>query len=182
MSKPGERGGANVEEVRSMNIRVVAALIGIVTVLFGALGLAYPERIMGTLGLATASEAARSAVLGEIRAVYGGLFLVLGLWTVYAAWQSAHSRLLLSLLGSSWIGIAGGRALWAWIEGNPGLWSWTFFAFEVLCGGGLLAAAFAPGRDSEDWLAAGASGTPASLSPAPGAESGEQHSGGSPSP
>lgn len=152
-----------------MNARIFVALVGVVTVLLGLLGLVYPERAMGVLGLAVASEAARSAVLGEIRATYGGLFLVLGLWTLYALWQTNHSRLLLSLLGSAWLGIAAGRGLGAWVEGNPGMLSWAFFTFELLCGGALLAGAFVRGRASEEWPGAAVSG---SVSPTGQAESG----------
>jgi DMSO reductase anchor subunit len=141
-------------EERAVNARVGALWVGIVTAIFGVLGLAYPDRVMGMLGLAAGSEVSRSAVLGEIRAVYGGLFLVLGLWNIYAAWKAAEAKLLLALLGSVWLGLASGRLLGASVEGNPGVASWAFFVVELLCGLVLLLAAFLPARE-ETWPESG---------------------------
>ncbi len=125
-----------------MSARMGATWVGVATVLFGLGALAYPERLMGVLALTPASETSRSAVLAEIRAVYGGLFLMAGLWNLYAIWKGSEARLLLVFLGSLWLGLAGGRALGFALEGNPGLPGWAFLGLDLLCAGVLLFAAW----------------------------------------
>jgi len=62
-----------------MTPRVTAILVGFVILLLGAAGLLYPERMLGLLGFAVQNPSHAAAALGEVRATYGGLFLVMGL-------------------------------------------------------------------------------------------------------
>jgi hypothetical protein len=57
-----------------------------------AVGLLDPALILGVTGLSIADPSAPAYQLGEIRAVYGGLFAVVGIFTLLSAIDPVASR------------------------------------------------------------------------------------------
>jgi drug/metabolite transporter superfamily protein YnfA len=124
-----------------MNPRMTAAVVGVVTVVLGLVGLLYPAQVMGLLGFTIVNASQSAAALGEVRATYGGLFVVLGVYTLLAAMRSTVARASPMLIGLLWLGMCAGRLLGASIDGNPGLFGWVYAAIELLMGGSLVASA-----------------------------------------
>lgn len=147
-----------------MNPRVVAIITGTITTAFGLAGLLYPDRVMGLLGFAILNPANAAAVMGEVRAMYGGIFVVLGVYTLLIALDPAAQRSRLMFIGLLWLGACAGRLLGVNINGNPGLPGWGAAAFELLMGGALVAAS-AIARSGE----AAISRPPSVLQPTPSA-------------
>jgi hypothetical protein len=128
-----------------MNARVIVGVVGAVTLLLGLVGLFRPEWAMNFIGYAVASNAAATLVRGEIRAVYGGLMLAAGVFTMLAAPAPLANKGRLLLLSTLWLGAGAGRLFGAFVDGNPGLFGWLFFALELGGGSALLyASLFAP--------------------------------------
>jgi len=123
-----------------MNPRVVAIIAGVITTALGLAGLLYPDRVMGLLGFAILNSANTAAVMGEVRATYGGLFVVLGVYTFLSAMDPAAQRSRLLFIGLLWLGACAGRLLGVNINGNPGLPGWVAVALELVVGGALVAA------------------------------------------
>ena len=123
-----------------MNPRVVAIVAGVITTALGLAGLLYPDRVMGVLGFAILNSANTAAVMGEVRATYGGLFVVLGVYTFLSAMDPAAQRSRLLFIGLLWLGACAGRLLGVNINGNPGLPGWVAVALELVVGGALVAA------------------------------------------
>ena len=124
-----------------MSPRLGTVVVGVLSLLLGSAGLVYPDRVLGLLGFAVASTAHAAAALGEVRATYGGVFLVLGVSTLLAAGNPAAHRGRLTLLGLVWLGAAAGRLFGAYADGNPGLIGWLSAAFELAMGATLVVAA-----------------------------------------
>lgn len=129
-----------------MNPRITTIIVGSIILLLGLAGLVYPDRVMGLLGFSALNTSHGAAVLGEVRATYGGLFAVMGVYTLLAATDPAAHRARLTFVGLMWLGACAGRLLGASIDGNPGLPGWFTALFELIMGGALVATA---------WLAAG---------------------------
>ena len=124
-----------------MNPRTTTTVIGLITLVLGVLALFYPELVMSrVLGFAVRDSFSANFVRGEVRAVYGGLFTVLGTFTVLAAMDLAASRSRLVFIATLWLGLCGGRMFGVFAEGNPGLYGWLSLAFEGIVGGLLLVA------------------------------------------
>ncbi|MGH3054504.1 MAG: DUF4345 domain-containing protein [Gaiellaceae bacterium] len=123
-----------------MNPRVVAIITGVITTVLGVAGLLYPDRVMGMLGFAILNSANAAAVMGEVRATYGGLFVVLGVYTLLTSMDPAAHRSRLMFIGLLWLGACAGRLLGVNVTGNPGLPGWLAVALELLVGGALVAA------------------------------------------
>ena len=123
-----------------MNPRVVAIITGIITTALGLAGLLYPDRVMGVLGFAILNSANTAAVMGEVRATYGGLFVVLGVYTLLTSMDPAAHRSRLLFIGLLWLGACAGRLLGVNLNGNPGLPGWGALVCELLIGGALVAA------------------------------------------
>src|SRR5437870_8015198 len=124
-----------------MTPRVTAILVGFVILLLGAAGILYPERVLGLLGFAVQNPSHAAAAMGEVRATYGGLFLVMGLAALLAALDPVTHRGRLRLIGLLWLGACAGRLLGVYLDGNPGLPGWAAVTLELLVGGVLLVAA-----------------------------------------
>jgi drug/metabolite transporter superfamily protein YnfA len=124
-----------------MNSRVVAIIVGLIILALGCAGLLYPERVMGVLGFSILNTSQAAAALGEVRATYGGLFVVMGVYTLLAALDPVAHRARLLFIGLMWLGAGAGRLLGVSINGNPGLPGWAAVVFEGLVGGALVAAA-----------------------------------------
>ncbi|GIV03744.1 MAG: hypothetical protein KatS3mg077_1497 [Candidatus Binatia bacterium] len=145
-----------------MNARLTGIVLGSIVVVFGLGALLFPERVMDYAGFAVAPTASQAQATAETRALYGGLFVVLGGWILYAA--ASGSRQLLVLAGTLFLGAAAGRLGGAYVAGSPGVWGWIGAIVEVAVGLGLIGAAWSLGRE-ESWgsqpATAVASATPA---------------------
>ncbi len=123
-----------------MNPRVTTSVIGVLTTVMGALALLYPAIVMDrVLGFAVAPAASANFVLGEVRATYGGVFTVLGIYTVLAAMDPATNRGRILMIGLIWIGACLGRLYGVVMDGSPSWWGWLSAAFEAVMGGLLIA-------------------------------------------
>ena len=104
---------------------------GLIILVLGGAGLSSPGRVMGLLGYTLASQATSAATLGEVRATYGGLFVVMGLLTTLAAVNPVANRGRILFVGLLWLGTCAGRVFGAWVDGSPGLFGWLSAAFEL---------------------------------------------------
>lgn len=124
-----------------MNGRVVTAIIGVITLILGGYGISYPQRVLQWVGLDTLTSNPQAG-LAEARAVYGGFFIVLGIFTLWAAIDPRRHRGQLTLLGCLWLGLFAGRMAGIVIDGNSGILNNLAAAFEAIIGGLLLAAPY----------------------------------------
>jgi hypothetical protein len=121
-----------------MNSRAIVAIVGAVTVLLGLGGLLYPESVMSLAGFWYQNPPNVPATRGEVRAVYGGMLIVVGAFTLLAvANPRAHAGKLV-LLGLLWAGAGAGRLFGVLVDGNPGLLGWFFVVVELGGGSALL--------------------------------------------
>lgn len=133
-----------------MNPSMVVAIIGVLTVVLGLGGLVSPEFVMhSVVGFAVDPAFSENFVRGEARAVYGGLFSVIGLHTLWGAMHLQAHRQRVLLVGSLWLGLGIGRLIGIAVDGGPGALGWFSVAFEAAIGGTLLACAFTAGRRVE---------------------------------
>lgn len=132
-----------------MNPKILTALIGIITIAFGVAGLVYPAQVMDFAELAAETPTTPVAALGEIRAVYGGMLVGLGIATVWAALDPVTRRPTLTLLGILWLCVFGGRMWGVAVDGNPGLVGWLNATMELVAGTLLVAAPYMGGRTAE---------------------------------
>lgn len=122
-----------------MNPRVTTTVIGVLTTIMGVLALTYPELVMRhVLGFAVDPAYPANFVRGEVRAAYGGIFTVLGIYTVLAATDPATNRGRILMIGLIWLGACLGRLYGVVIDGTPGAWGWISAAFEAVIGGMLV--------------------------------------------
>ncbi len=121
-----------------MSPRVVTIVVGLVILLLGVFGLIYPERTLAWLGLVYANPSHMAATLGEIRATYGGLFTVMGVYTLFAAVDPPAHRARLLFIGLLWLGMCTGRLFGVYVDGNPGLPGWVAASFELAVGAALV--------------------------------------------
>ena len=121
-----------------MSPRIATVVVGLVSVVLGLAGLIYPERVIGLLGFTIQNASHSAAALGEVRATYGGIFLVLGVFTLIAAPSPWNQRARLVSLSCIWLGACGARLFGVWVDGNPGIIGWLSAAFEIAMGGMLL--------------------------------------------
>lgn len=124
-----------------MNPKITTIVVGVIITVLGLFGLVYPERVLGLIGLAYASPSHAAAALGEIRATYGGLFTVMGVYTLFAAMDPAAHRSRILFVGLLWLGACAGRLFGVYVDGNPGLPGWGAVVFELAVGGTLVAVA-----------------------------------------
>jgi hypothetical protein len=129
-----------------MNGRVVTAAIGVLTVAFGLAGLVYPLHVMDWVGFSPLMTKPNAGTV-EARAVYGGLFLVLGVFTLWSATSPRAHRGELLLIACLWLGLFGGRMVGVSIDGSPGLLNTLGALFELVVGCLLLAAPFLNGGE-----------------------------------
>ena len=129
-----------------MNGRVVTAAIGVLTVAFGLAGLTFPLHVMDWVGFSPLMTKPNAGTV-EARAVYGGLFLVLGVFTLWAATSPRGHRSELLLIACLWLGLFGGRMVGVSIDGSPGLLNTLGALFELVVGCLLLAAPFLNGAE-----------------------------------
>ncbi|MGH7897926.1 MAG: DUF4345 family protein [Candidatus Binatia bacterium] len=121
-----------------MNPRITVGVVGAITTLFGLGGLLRPDWVMRAIGYAVAPTASEAFLHGEIRALYGGLILVAGVFTLLSAADPRAHQGRLILLGLLWLGTCGGRVFGMIVDGSPGAFGWLSAAVELLLGGALL--------------------------------------------
>ena len=126
-----------------MNPRVVAGVLGAITLVMGLGGLASPERTLSFVGFAPLIPTEPALAYGEARAVYGGLFAVLGAFTLWGAIDPAGKRAALLMAGLLWLGLCAGRLVGVSVDGNPGLFGWIFVIWEGTFGSALVWSALA---------------------------------------
>jgi hypothetical protein len=117
--------------------------LGAITVAMGVAGLVSPDRAMALVGFAPSTEANRVTALCEARAVYGGLFTVLGAFTLWGAIDPPGKRAALLMAGLLWLGLFGGRLLGISIDGSPGILGWVAVVWEAAFGMALVWSALA---------------------------------------
>jgi hypothetical protein len=126
-----------------VNPRVVAGVLGTITLLRGIGGLVSPERSLAFVGFAPLIPTEPALAYGEARAVYGGLFAVLGAFTLWGAIDPPGKRAALLMAGLLWLGLCTGRLISVSIDGNPGLFGWIAVIWEATFGLALVWAALA---------------------------------------
>ncbi len=131
-----------------MNGRAVTVFIGIITVALGIIALTYPLVVMEWVGFLPLPTRPNAGSV-EARATYGGLFLVLGVFTLWAATSPRAHRRELLLIACLWLGMFAGRMVGVSIEGSPGLLNTLMAVFEVVIGCLLLAAPYLGGAEEE---------------------------------
>ncbi len=118
-----------------MASRAVIAVVGASMVGIAAAGLVNPRFMLSFIGFSLGDPTSAAFQLGEVRAIYGGLFGVIGVSTLLSAIDPVANRGRLVTLGWCWLGIAGGRLLGARADGAPGLRGWALLTFELVAGG-----------------------------------------------
>jgi hypothetical protein len=126
-----------------MNPRVVAGVLGAITLVRGMGGLVSPARTLSFVGFAPLVPTEPALAYGEARAVYGGLFTVLGAFTLWGAIDPAGKRSALLMAGLLWLGLCTGRSIGISIDGNPGVFGWIGLVWEAVFGLGLVWSAVA---------------------------------------
>jgi len=122
---------------------VVAGALGAVTVLMGLYGLASPAGVLDFVGFSPAVPTEPALAYGEARALYGGLFTVLGAFTLWGAIDPPGKRAALLMAGLLWLGLCAGRLLSVSIDGNPGVMGWVAAVWEAAFGMALVWSALA---------------------------------------
>jgi hypothetical protein len=123
-----------------MNPRVTTTVIGALTTIMGVLALTYPALVMQhVLGFGVLPTWPASFVLGEVRAAYGGVFTVIGIYTVLAAMDPVTNRSRILMIGLIWLGVCLGRLYGVVVDGSPGVWGWLTAIFEAVIAGMLIA-------------------------------------------
>ncbi len=123
-----------------MNARVLVGIVGVATVALALVGLVAPASILPFTGLTPSLPTDPAGALGEVRAIYGGMLLALGAFTLFGATNPWRHRLVLNLVGTVWLCVFGGRMLGIAIDGSPGLVGWGNAVLELLAAVALLAA------------------------------------------
>ena len=90
-------------------VKTTVALIALANLAFGALAFIAPWRVVRILDL----EPGGRAAYGEIRAMYGGMLLGVGVITVMGLWRPSWLR----ALSFGWAGLAAGRAVSIFMDG-----------------------------------------------------------------
>src|SRR5262249_36430269 len=105
--------------------------------------LLFPEFAMTHFcGFAIDPSHSHNGVLGEVRATYGGLFAVIGVYTLLAVTDPAAYRSRLLFVGSMWLGACGGPLTPLYLAAAPGRRGGSVPA-SAPCGGGALRSASA---------------------------------------
>jgi len=121
-----------------MNPRITVGTVGAITLLLGLGGLLQPQSVMNLIGYAVAPTTSETFVRGEVRALYGGLMVVAGVFTLLSVADPRANQGRLLMLGLLWLGACGGRVFGIFVDGNPGLFGWLSVVVELVLGGALV--------------------------------------------
>jgi hypothetical protein len=115
-----------------------AALVGVFFIAMGLVALVVPERVTGTFGMPTLTPEGRN----EVRAVYGGFGVALGVLLLATPRLPALREGVLVCAAVALAGMAGGRVLALAVERPRRFYPCGFYlALEALMAAALLAAA-----------------------------------------
>jgi hypothetical protein len=112
------------------NLTIVIAL-GFLAM--GAFALAVPSKVLSVFGVTVASIDGRN----EVRAVYGGFGIAIGLLLLAAGGAPSLQPGVIAAVAVALAGMAGGRIVAAFLDGSPGFYPWLFCAIEVAAAAGL---------------------------------------------
>ena len=115
---------------------VLVVLVAVFFLGMGLYALALPARVLSIFGVAVTSVDGRN----EVRAVYGGYGIAVGVVLLAALELPAYRDGILVCQAVGVAGMAAGRLLSAAIDRPPGFYPWFFCAVEALLAGALLAA------------------------------------------
>ncbi|MBA1149054.1 DUF4345 domain-containing protein [Ectothiorhodospiraceae bacterium WFHF3C12] len=104
-------------------------LVGAIFAAVGLLGLYSPVDVVSPVGLQATSVGAKN----EVRAAFGGVYFLFGLYFLWSAFQAVSRRGALTAAILFLGGLAGGRILSLFVDGitvNP--WIWAFGVLEVV--------------------------------------------------
>lgn len=93
-------------------LRITLYLFALLNAAIGVAALTVPKRLAGAIGY----ELTDTAAYGEMRAVYGGLFLALGVAVALALHRHDGAGWLMAL-GVLYVGLASGRLVSALLDG-----------------------------------------------------------------
>lgn len=110
-----------------MDARLLTTGIGGLIAAFGLFGLFFAGGVMDIVGFAP-DKATPAQALGETRAIYGGMMLAMGTYTVLAGLDLDRNRRVVFFVALLFAGAAVGRAIGFFFDGFPGL----FGAFSIL--------------------------------------------------
>jgi hypothetical protein len=127
-----------------MTGRPLIAAVGASMLGMALLGLTDPSFYLGFIGYSIADPAGTAFAMSEIRAIYGGLFAIIGAFTLLSAIDPLAHRSRLAVLAWCWLGIGGGRLLGVMLDGSPGPRGFGLLALELIAGALLLACVPAP--------------------------------------
>src|SRR5262249_27726346 len=126
-----------------MNPRITTGVVGTLILICGLAGLIAPEQVMThVLGFSVDPSHSQNAVHVEVRATYGGLFVVMGVYALLSVADPVANRGRLMFIGLLWLGACAGRLVGVYVDGDPGLPGWLGVAFELVMGGALVIASF----------------------------------------
>jgi len=104
------------------------ALMGLAFCKTGIASLLDPQAVMDNVGILLTNTSAQSSM----RAVYGGMHLVFGLFCIYGIFGNTQSSLLLVVLYTT--GFTVGRVSGILVDGMPNEFVFTWLATEVVSG------------------------------------------------
>lgn len=104
--------------------------------MMGAFALARPEHILGYFGTPSLTRDGRN----EVRAVYGGFGIAIGLILLATLWLPALRVGILVTVGVALAGMALGRLASAVLDGSPGFFPWLFCGVELVLAAALVLA------------------------------------------
>ena len=108
--------------------QIFLALMGLAFCKTGFEALLHPQAVMNNVGILLDNASAESSM----RAVYGGMHLVFGLFCIYGIFKNAPQALL--LVGLYTLGFTIGRLSGILANGAPNAFVVTWMITEIVCG------------------------------------------------
>lgn len=115
---------------------VLVAAVAAFFFMMGAVALARPEQIVAYFGTPALTRDGRN----EVRAVYGGFGVAIGLLLLATLWLPSLRAGVLVAVGIALLGMAIGRLVSALLDGSPGFIPWLFCGVELALSGALILA------------------------------------------
>ncbi len=102
-------------------------LIAVGFLAMGTYALAVPSRVLAIFGVTVGTVDGRN----EIRAVYGGFGIAIGLLLLAAIGSATLQPGVFAAVAVALAGMAGGRLVAVLVDGSPGFYPWLFCAIEL---------------------------------------------------